>query len=360
MLKRPLRNLDSRISEAQIEAALVSNLSYLSYILRLDKPVTLIAKQLILSNSQNRVDLLLSCGNKICLVELKVVSYQEAWLNQVIAYRDEIKTLQFQQKLLSGDVDCYLLVCGKITESQINQCKSESVALISYDTIEVLKHYFNNVCGFASFLTKKPNDYGVFNFGLINRTLLVVSKGFAKESDITKNCKLSQRSVHNHLKFASEFGLVRKRNGLHFLTDFGHSFIESANEETRLSILSPNQKVLLKNFITKDPFYSATVYGVFCLLESAIILSKTSYPIDLENLQILFRTVAGKSAEWKAKRTLSTATYSFLNFAIDLDILSKSGKQIVITPDGFSFILMLELHKSLKMVEGITGNAKFD
>ena len=68
----------------------------------------------------------------------------------------------------------------------------------------------------------------------------------------------------------------------------------------------------------------------------------------------MFQTVSGKVGEWQAVKSLSTATYTFLNFAIDLELLGKIGKQIVITPAGFRFILMLQLHKSIEMIESLS------
>jgi hypothetical protein len=45
-----------------------------------------------------------------------------------------------------------------------------------------------------------------------------------------------------------------------------------------------------------------------------------------------------------------------LNFSTDLELLGKIGKQIVITPAGFKFILMLQLHKSIEMIESLSIN----
>jgi hypothetical protein len=67
----------------------------------------------------------------------------------------------------------------------------------------------------------------------------------------------------------------------------------------------------------------------------------------------MFTTLAGKEAEWSAPRARDTATYTFLNFAIDLGLLGKVGKQIVLTPAGFRFIIALQLHKSIEMIESV-------
>jgi len=70
----------------------------------------------------------------------------------------------------------------------------------------------------------------------------------------------------------------------------------------------------------------------------------------------MFRTVSGKISEWGAQKSQHTATYTFLNFATDLGLLGKIGRQIVITPAGFRFILMLQLHKSIeKMIESLSS-----
>lgn len=91
-------------------------------------------------------------------------------------------------------------------------------------------------------------------------------------------------------------------------------------------------------------------------MDSAFLLSRNKYPIELEDLRKMFQTVSGKVSEWRAQKSLSTATYTFLNFAMDLELLGKIGKQIVIAPAGFRFILMLQLHKSIKMIDSLTSN----
>lgn len=58
--------------------------------------------------------------------------------------------------------------------------------------------------------------------------------------------------------------------------------------------------------------------------------------------------------EWQAKKSLSTATYTYLNYAIKLGLLGKVGKQVLVTPSGFRFILMLQLYKSIEMVESLS------
>jgi hypothetical protein len=64
----------------------------------------------------------------------------------------------------------------------------------------------------------------------------------------------------------------------------------------------------------------------------------------LEELKDYFLKTSGKKHEWQAQKSLSTATYTYLNYAVKLGLLGKIGKHVVITPAGFRFILMLQLH----------------
>jgi hypothetical protein len=41
----------------------------------------------------------------------------------------------------------------------------------------------------------------------------------------------------------------------------------------------------------------------------------------------------------------------YSNYAAELGLLGKSGESLYLTPDGIRFILLLHLHKSLKMID---------
>ena len=134
----------------------------------------------------------------------------------------------------------------------------------------------------------------------------------------------------------------------------GDKYISYANNGILLEKLTKNQIELLKQFISNDPFYSSSIFGIYSIVDSTFILSRNSYPIELEDLQKMFQIVGGKVNEWQSNRTLQTATYTFISFATELELLGKIGKKIVITPSGFKFILMLQLHKSIEMIESLT------
>ncbi|MCX5781609.1 MAG: hypothetical protein NT145_02740 [Elusimicrobia bacterium] len=346
---------EKNISESQIEDILVANLVFLSKILKLPLDLKLIARQLKLKSGDERIDLLLSSEKNLCLIELKVVEFSEQWLKQILSYRDELIRLQNIGELIAGNILCFLLVT-EAKERDIELTKQNNVELIIYDPLNVLKYYYDNLSIVAPFLRIKPNDYGVFSFGLINRALIQLSEGITKQEEVATQTKLSKQSVHNHLKVAKEFGLVRERDKNYFLTDMGDQYVQFCNKDPFVDKLNEKQIEILKKFVADDPFYSSSVFGVYSIVESTFLLSRNSYPIELSDLRDMFKKVSGKVNEWQAEKSLSTATYTFLNFALDLELLGKIGQQIVITPAGFRFILMLQLHKSIEMIESLSTN----
>lgn len=343
----------NNISESQVEDAVVANLSFLCKILRLDADLKLLARQLRLKDGEERLDLLLASRKDLCLVELKVTRFEEKFLKQVLDYKTELINLQNKDNLIAGNITSFLLVT-EATKKQFESAKQNNIELIIYEPLDVLKNYYENLSAVAPFLKIKPNDYGVFSLGLINRTLIQLSKGETKQNEIAEKVRLKSSSIHNHLKVAKEFGLVRERNKNYFLTDVGDKYVQYFNDGIFTDRLSEKQIEILKQFVAKDPFYSSTVFGVYSVVESAFLLSRNSYPIQLNDLQKIFQTVSGKVKEWQAVKSLNTATYTFLNFAVDLELLGKIGQQVVITPAGFRFILMLQLHKSIEMIESLS------
>jgi len=340
------------ISEGQIEDALVANLTYLANLLKQPLDLKLINRQMRLKSGRERIDLLLSSQNYLCLIELKVVSFSKRWLKQIKSYRDELVNLQKIDKLIAGEIICYLLVT-KASDKDVDLSKESNINIIVYEPIEVLKEFYKNLSTSIPFLKIKPNDYGVFSLGLINRALNQLKQGKTSQVEISKAIDLSKQSVHNHLKVAKEFGLVRERDKKFYFTDIGDQYVQYINENNDFKKLSKRQIGILKQVVGNDPFYSSTVFGIYSIVESAFILSRNSYPLKLIDLREMFSKVSGKVNEWNAYKSVSTATYTFLNFAIELELLGKVGQQVVLTPAGFRFILMLQLHKSIEMVESI-------
>jgi len=349
--------VSNNISESQVESALVANLSYIKDILQIEDELKLIARQLRMKSGEQRLDLLLSGGKNLYLIELKIMPFLEENLEQILSYKEELEELQHTGKLINADILLYLLVV-EANKNQIEISKQRGVNVIVYEPVDVLKNYYQNLASLTPFLNIRPNDYGVFNIGLINRAFVELANGAMDAEDIAQKIGLSKGSVHNHLRLGLEFDLVRFRDKKYFLTDRGDQYVQNYNKNVSTEVLSEKQINILKELVAKDPFFSSSVFGIYSIIESAFLLSRNSYPIQLTDLRRTFRTVSGKDNEWQADKSLNTATYTFLNFAIDLELLGKIGQQVVITPAGFRFILMLQLHKSIKMIEGLSNQEK--
>ena len=70
----------NNISESQVEDAIVANLLYLQKLLNLTSDLKLIGRQLRLRAGEERLDLLLSSGKNLYLIELKVTRFEEKFL----------------------------------------------------------------------------------------------------------------------------------------------------------------------------------------------------------------------------------------------------------------------------------------
>jgi PD-(D/E)XK nuclease superfamily len=349
MMNRP--RIQDKIRESEVEEALVSNLSIITSLLGLKSEPKLLTRQLHL-NTESRIDLLLLSGKQLVLIELKVTRYYSEHKEQILRYRQEIEKLQTQGELPSGQVNCYLMVTSYLP-AHLSECQRENVSLIKYSPEIVLSSHYQNLLKSTPFLRIKPNDYGVFSLGLINRTLVQLQNGEMTEKGISQNIGLSLNTVRNHLKTAIELGLARKRNYKYFLTDLGDDYTRLGNAGKLQDQISERQAELLRQYIAKAPFSSSIVFGIYAIVETTFLLSRNTYPVEFKTLTGHFTTVSGKVFEWKQEKSKSTATYTFLNFAIDLGLLGKLGTKVVITPSGFRFILMLQLHKSIEMIDSL-------
>jgi DNA-binding transcriptional ArsR family regulator len=349
MMNRP--KVQDKIRESEVEEALASNLSIITSLLGLKSEPKLLTRQLHL-NAESRIDLLLLSGRQLVLVELKVTRYYAEHKEQILRYRREIENLQNQGELPPGQVNCYLMVTSCLP-AHLSECQREGVTLIRYSPETVLSSHYQNLLKSTPFLRVKPNDYGVFSLGLIDRTLIQVQSGETTESSISKNIGLSLNTVRNHLKTATELGLVRKRDHKYFLTDLGDNYTSLGNKGKLQDQISERQAELLRQYIAKAPFSSSIVFGIYAVVETTFLLARNTYPVEFKTLAEHFTTISGKVFEWKQAKSKSTATYTFLNFAIDLGLLGKLGTNVVITPSGFRFILMLQLYKSIEMIDSL-------
>jgi len=348
-----MRIYHENIRESEVEDALISNLDIFRKILGLEKEIRLLTRQLRLVDGKQRLDILLVIGDEIFLIELKADIFRNENIEQILSYKNELEQLQNNKELVPGKIVPVLMVTD-YNEHDLKTCAEFGVRVIKYSPLEILTKFFDKISSVAKFIKIRPVDIGVFNIGLINRAMTALEKGYSNINDIKKFSNLSSGSVKNHLKLANYLGLVVHRFDHYHLTDLGIQYISLRDDMISRDDLSLEQATLLRNSIAKNPFSSGIVFGIYAIVESTFFLARNNYPIELDELKQFFLKSSGKKYEWKAPRSLSTATYTYLNYAINLGLLGKIGKQILITPAGFRFILMLQLYKSIEMVETLS------
>ena len=334
------------ISERVIEDILSADKKILAELLSLDpSSLSLIARQKRLKSGN--LDMLCLYKNELVLIELKVVGFSNNIINQINGYFYDLVELQKQHKLIDASIRRVILVtsCG-ITD--VDKCKKESIQLIDYKPNYVLSKFYDNFKELSYFLKIQSGDYGVVRLGLLNSTLLLLARGKSLK-EIIELEKRSRNTIKNRFSVATLLGLVAKYKGEYFLTDFGNSFVEASEYlDDRLSVA---QVELLSNFVRETPFFSSVTYTILTMLETVFVLAKNTYPVPFEMALDYFVKSVGKTQTWKAKRAKETATYIFSNYACELEFLAKIDNNFYITPKGIQAILLLQLNRSIKLIE---------
>ena len=221
--------------------------------------------------------------------------------------------------------------------------------MLLYKPEVILSRYYENFKELSSFLKIQSGDFGVVRLGLLKNTLFHLGEGLS----IKEICRLevkSEKTIRNKFSVAYHLNLVSKFKSNFFLTDLGSSFVE-LDDKISDDRLNQNQIDLISDFINENPFYSPITYTIYSLIESVFILSKTSYPVPKDSLKDYFVKSVGKGSTWRMPRARETATYIFSNYASELEYLVKVNNEFFLTPKGIQAILLLQLNRSIKLIE---------
>ena len=131
----------------------------------------------------------------------------------------------------------------------------------------------------------------------------------------------------------------------------GREFTALANLLGSPLQLTEEQAQCLRNFIIKDPFITPTIFGIYTMVDVVFTLSRNGYPIPRELALTFFRETCGKIFEWASPTTARHGMRMYSNYAAELGLLGTVGRNLYLTPDGLRFILLLQLHKSIKMID---------
>jgi predicted transcriptional regulator len=286
------------------------------------------------------------------IVELKVEKCKTEFIHQVKSYVDELVKLQNANKLIMGNIDAFL-VSPEFSMGQEKLCKELGIISCEYQPQKVLDAFFDRLKKFANFITLKPADHGLWQLHLLNRLLYALSEKKLKK-ELAEKTGLSVSTVGSYLRLAGDLHLIETTNSKKYqLTDLGKRYVWSKEVKAPVEFISDEQSRILQDFIIKDPFVSRTVFGIYTMVETVFTLSKNTYPVPLDMVMNYFRESSGKHFEWSTKKTTLDGTKMYSNYATELGLIGRIGDKFYITPDGVKFILLLQLHKSIKVVDAL-------
>lgn len=340
-----------KVHEAQVEDALAVHPDIFANIIGISGPISLLFRQHALPSG--RLDLLYTAGNELLLVELKVESCQPSFIEQVLRYADDLHALQEQDSLIQAPVKPYLL-CPSFSDRQRNQCRRAGVTAVPYSPEDVLQAFFSRLHSIAHFVSIKPTDHGIWNIRLIHQVLYALLSPSSVD-DLAARTSLAERTVSNQLRFATDLSLVKRETerALWALTDFGIRYVVEQAPGFKSDAMTEGQRRLLRDHIVKDPFASPTIFGIYSILDCLFTLSRNIYPVEESMLLPYFRDTCGKRTQWKAQKSMMYGVRMYSNYAIELGLLAKADKRYLITPDGIRFVLLLQLHKGIAMVDAV-------
>jgi hypothetical protein len=104
----------------------------------------------------------------------------------------------------------------------------------------------------------------------------------------------------------------------------------------------------------QNPYSSSVSIGIAALVECVFSLSKNTYPVELSQLIEYFTRFSGKFYDWQTPKAQFSGTKMYSNYAIDLGLLAKNNENVYLTPDGFKFVIQMQLHKSLILMNNLT------
>ena len=342
------------IREKQIEDILVSSPALMQKTFGLNEEPRLIGRQIIVPSG--RLDMLYTYQKDLFLIELKVASFQKRFIKQVLDYKNDLLLFQKQGKLISGDIIPFLLM-PQTSKNNRNEIEAKGIILQEYNPEEILSFFYSErLRPITTFSELKPVDVGIWNIHLINKFIYNLSETNSI-SDLRTIVGGSRKTLYDKIRFADELGLLNwsPKGDYIGLTKLGEQYV-AAKDKYLDETLSEDQAKLLKDHVMQNPYDSCINLGIASMVECVFTFSKTSYPVPLEQLEQYFAIYSGKSLEWKTPRAKMYGAKMYSNYAIDLGLLAKNDTSVYLTPEGFKFVIQMQLHKSLKLMNYLNIN----
>ena len=342
------------IREKQIEDILVCSPSLVQKTFGLEEEPRLIGRQIAVPSG--RLDMLYMYQKYLFLIELKVATFQKKYINQVLEYKKDLQKFQLQGKLVGGDIVPYLLM-PYTSNNNRSEIEAHGVLLQEYNPEDLLNFFYSErLRPITTFSELKPVDVGIWNIHLINKFIfkLTLTNSIRELQQIVGG---SSKTLYNKIRFANELGLLNwSKNGDYIaLSRLGEQYV-ATKDRSFDDTLSEDQAKLLKDHVMQNPYDSCINLGISSMVECVFTLAKTSYPVPLEQLEQYFAIYSGKLHDWQTPRAKMYGAKMYSNYAIDIGLLAKNGNSIYITPEGFKFVIQMQLHKSLKLMNYLNIN----
>jgi len=139
------------------------------------------------------------------------------------------------------------------------------------------------------------------------------------------------------------------------LSELGKRYVHAKDDYFK-DTLSNEQIKVLRDQVVENPYYSSIILGIASMVECVFTLSKISYPVSISQLVNYFTVYSGKIYDWQTEKAQKHGAKMYSNYAIDLGLLAKADNNFYLTPDGFKFVIQLQLHKSLKLMSNLIVN----
>ena len=194
------------VRESEIEDIFAQYPVLLRRALKLQNDIFLVARQMALPSG--RLDLVYSHLSELLLIELKVETFQNSFIDQVLGYKSDLNVMQTEGLFLQGDVTA-VLMCPDLTSADGLFADARGVRTIAYDPGDVLNDFYRNAPIDTRYISVQPTDHGIWRIGLINDTIYLLND-LPSISEIARARHLSPKTIANQIRFAAELGLVRR------------------------------------------------------------------------------------------------------------------------------------------------------
>jgi hypothetical protein len=339
------------IRETQIEDILISSPDLMQKTLKLDEEPRLIGRQIIVPSG--RLDMLYAYQKDLYLIELKVAAFQNKFIQQVLGYKNDLEQFQKQGRLIQGNIQAFILL-PEINPINKKMASDAEVLCVEYVPEDILNYFYSEkLLPVTSFSENKPIDIGIWNIHLINKFIYFLNT-IDSIKELQNVIDESPKTLYNKIKFAYELGLLNwsPKNDYISLSEIGKQYVE-AKDDYYEGTLSEEQAKIVRKIVVENPYYSSVILGIASMVECVFSLSKTSYPVALSQLEHFFTIYSGKIYDWQTEKAQKHGAKMYSNYAVDLGLLAKSNNNVYLTPDGFKFVIQLQLHKSLKLMNNL-------